>query len=68
MFFFFFFLHIGYNLCNQFYYKYHGFTKVRVARPWLMCGYHGLSIVTKYIFFGFICIKPWFRKYDLMTS
>ncbi len=31
---------------------------VSVARQWLIWGYHGLSIVTKF-FGGFICIKLW---------
>ncbi len=27
-----------------------------VAKPWLICGYHGLSIVTMFFF----VVKPWF--------
>ncbi len=40
---------------------------VSVAKPWLICGYHGLTIVSMF-FFGSICGKtmvnlwlPWFN-------
>ncbi len=47
---------IDYHLNNHmFYYKYHDKTMVSVANPWLICGYHGLTIET--MFFGFICSK-----------
>ncbi len=46
-------------------------TMVSVARPWLICGYHGL-IVTKCFFLFFYLYKTMvhFRKheYDLMMS
>ncbi len=41
---------------------------VSVAKPWLICGYHGLSI-TKFIYFFLYKTMVNFhkRKYDLMT-
>ncbi len=47
----FFLLHIDYNVYNQFYYKYNGQTMVSVARPWLICDYHGLIVTKCFLFF-----------------
>ncbi len=31
---------------------------ISVAKPWLICGYHGLTIVTMF-FFALFMVKPW---------
>ncbi len=44
---------------------------VSVARPWLICGYRGLSIVTNLIFLFYLfktMVNFRKRKYELMTS
>ncbi len=43
---------------------------VSVARQWLVCGYHGLSIGAKFkLFFLYKTMVNFHkRKYDMMTS
>ncbi len=48
-------------------YSNHVFFVLFVVKPWLICGYHDLTIVTMF-FFGFVCSKtminlwlPWFN-------
>ncbi len=45
----------------MFYYKYHSFTTttVSVEKPWLICGYHGLTITKVFLLLFFFVVKPW---------
>ncbi len=45
-----------FGLLPQFY---HGYTMVSVAKPWLICSYHGLTILTMVVFLILSVVKLW---------